>query len=416
MLREHRSNIDFGTYWPRLLFLTVMSLVNSLLGAVERIRYGRRIEATSVRDDPVYILGHPRTGTTLLHSLLAVDEAQFTYCNTFCAGFPSSFLWFERLGKVLFAKVIDSHRPMDNVPLSFDLPQEDELATNVMSSGISPYMSIFLMRQEPAFRPYFAFSSRRDMHDDDDDDGRNDDYTNDDEYFDDPATMDDARKRWTDAFLLLLKKLTLRAALQDRSSRPGRRPRRLLLKSPVHTARIPLLLQLFPNAQFVYIHRHPYDVLRSALHMADTTYWYTYMDTPSQDQILEFVLRQYEILYERYEEGRRCLSSPSRQLVEVSYDELCADPVGTVRTIYEKLGWTVSQQLQDRLMREESFGTSTRSYVRNQHRPLPRYLKAIVNKRWRSSFERFGYDMDVVDSEEEDDDDDHNDEQTKKMK
>jgi len=44
--------------------------------------------------------------------------------------------------------------------------------------------------------------------------------------------------------------------------------KRLLLKSPVHTARIKLLLKLFPDAQFVYIHRNPYDVFRSAVNMA----------------------------------------------------------------------------------------------------------------------------------------------------
>jgi hypothetical protein len=31
----------------------------------------------------------------------------------------------------------------------------------------------------------------------------------------------------------------------------------LLIKSPVHTARVRLLLKLFPKAKFIYIHRHP---------------------------------------------------------------------------------------------------------------------------------------------------------------
>ena len=43
--------------------------------------------------------------------------------------------------------------------------------------------------------------------------------------------------------------------------------KRLLLKSPVHTARVRILKRLFPDAQFVYIHRNPYDVFRSAAHM-----------------------------------------------------------------------------------------------------------------------------------------------------
>ena len=52
----------------------------------------------------------------------------------------------------------------------------------------------------------------------------------------------------------------------------GGAERRLLLKSPVHTARIKILLQLYPDAQFVFIHRDPYTVFKSAANMADTTW------------------------------------------------------------------------------------------------------------------------------------------------
>ena len=39
-------------------------------------------------------------------------------------------------------------RPMDNMQLSLDTPQEDELAVNVLSAGTSPYMPLIFMRQE----------------------------------------------------------------------------------------------------------------------------------------------------------------------------------------------------------------------------------------------------------------------------
>lgn len=43
---------------------------------------------------------------------------------------------------------------------------------------------------------------------------------------------------------------------------------RLLIKSPVHTGRVKTLLSIFPDAQFIYIHRNPYEVFQSALHLA----------------------------------------------------------------------------------------------------------------------------------------------------
>jgi len=110
-------------YIPRVLFITLVSLFNSLLTAVEWLLYERLIAATALPEDPVFVIGHPRTGTTLLHNLLASDDKAFYFCSTFCAGFPSCFLWFERLGKVIFAGAIEPTRPMDAMPLHFDLPQ-----------------------------------------------------------------------------------------------------------------------------------------------------------------------------------------------------------------------------------------------------------------------------------------------------
>jgi hypothetical protein len=264
--------IEWARYWPRLLLITFMAFFNSLLGVVETLLFEREIQQTELHESPVFILGHPRTGTTLLHGLLALDEENFATCSTFCSGFPSSFLWFEGIGKKLLSGVIDETRPMDNVKLTFDLPQEDELATNLLAlddqgslfdddhnsnnGGCSPYMPLFFMKQEPEFRPFYSFNKAEES----------------------PAVAL-GLKRWTKAFLYLLKKLTLRAQRRRKGGRqktppPPPQPRqakanasssspppplpppqtpRLLLKSPVHTARVKLLLQLFPKVTYVCV-------------------------------------------------------------------------------------------------------------------------------------------------------------------
>jgi len=394
ILRKRRHQIDWSTYWPRLLFISFMSILNSTMGMLDHLIYGREVENVVINPKPVFILGHPRTGTTLIHSLLALDSDQFSYCSTFCAGFPSCFLWFELIGKVLFKGVIDDTRPMDNVKLHFDLPQEDELATTNISAGVSPYMPLFFMQQEPDFRPFYAF----DM------DSKSK-YNSSDEQLE-PSVMAEARKTWTDSFLFLLRKLTVRDKYQiasDATIKSDGGSRRLILKSPVHTARIELLNQLFPEAQFIYIHRNPYDVFRSAAHMADTTYWYTYMNTPSNEQITEFILRQYEILYDRYEQGRIEVlqefapqgSEPNgrkRRLIEVSYNDVSQRPVETAKKIYEQLGWTWTPRYQERLEAELA-GHTLRNYQKNRHKVLDESLKKVINERWGPSFERFGYKM-----------------------
>lgn len=156
ILWRRRHLVEWSAYWQRVLFLTCLSIINSCLGLVELVWYGRAVDRQAIHPRPLFVLGHPRTGTTLLHQLLALDTETFGNCSTFCAGFPSAFLSVEPL-KWAFAGLIDSHRPMDNVALSLDSPQEDELAVNVLSAGTSPYMPIVFMTDEPSFRAFFSF-------------------------------------------------------------------------------------------------------------------------------------------------------------------------------------------------------------------------------------------------------------------
>eukprot|EP00607_Mallomonas_marina_P010770 CAMPEP_0182422776 /NCGR_PEP_ID=MMETSP1167-20130531/8541_1 /TAXON_ID=2988 /ORGANISM="Mallomonas Sp, Strain CCMP3275" /LENGTH=156 /DNA_ID=CAMNT_0024601117 /DNA_START=265 /DNA_END=732 /DNA_ORIENTATION=- len=138
----------------------MMSMVNSSLATIEDFFSHKAVINTELPDDPVFIIGHPRTGTTLLHNILAKDYHNFYFCTTFCAGFPSSFLWFEKWGKILFRGVMERTRPMDNMKLHFDLPQEEEIATNLLSGGYSYYMMLWFMKQETQLRRYLSFEER----------------------------------------------------------------------------------------------------------------------------------------------------------------------------------------------------------------------------------------------------------------
>ena len=123
VLWRRRQHVEWSRYWQRVVFISAIALFNSLLAVVEYVIYGRAIARQRVHTRPLFILGHPRTGTTLLHNLLSLDVETFGVCSTFCAGFPSSFLWFERF-KSLLSGMCDSKRPMDDMELSLDVPQE----------------------------------------------------------------------------------------------------------------------------------------------------------------------------------------------------------------------------------------------------------------------------------------------------
>src|SRR5688572_29893138 len=73
---------------------TILSPVNSFLGGVERLAFGRRVARQTV-SDPLFVLGHWRTGTTLLHDLLALDPKNACPTTYQCCA-PHHFLLTER--------------------------------------------------------------------------------------------------------------------------------------------------------------------------------------------------------------------------------------------------------------------------------------------------------------------------------
>ena len=118
--------------------ISLVSRLNSWHEFWETQLYGRRIDQTVIEHPPVFVLGHWRSGTTLLHNLLTLDP-QFTYPNLYSCLFPGHFLLTERLVTALTGWAIPKTRPMDNVAADWNMPQEDEFVLLVRAL-ISPYM------------------------------------------------------------------------------------------------------------------------------------------------------------------------------------------------------------------------------------------------------------------------------------
>ena len=76
---------------------------------------------------PLFILGHWRSGTTLLHNLLA-EDAQFCYCTTYQTIFPHLMIRGSSVMRHLAALAMPHSRPKDHQILSISQPQEEEFA------------------------------------------------------------------------------------------------------------------------------------------------------------------------------------------------------------------------------------------------------------------------------------------------
>jgi hypothetical protein len=332
-------------YWHRAIFITATSLINSYNSRRERRRYDQAIQQVEITKPPLFILGHWRSGTTLLHYLLAQDCDQFTFANTFQVVNPKTFLTTEEVMARRFAKLVPPTRPMDNMAQSFASPQEDEFAP-LLLSFCSPYIGISFPGRVDHYSRFLTFREAS------------------------PQEVD----RWKDAFLWFCKKLTLKS---DKS---------LLLKSPAHTARIRLILELFPDARFLHVHRNPYRVFQSQRHFFDTAAWYTYLQKPDLSSIDEGILERYRTMYDAYFDDLPQI--PRGRFCEVRFDDLERDPVAVIRGIYESLSLPGFASLEPKL---RAYVASLSGYRKNELEPLDQRTRQLVADRWTRNFHAWGY-------------------------
>jgi hypothetical protein len=171
-----------------------------------------------------------------------------------------------------------------------------------------------------------------------------------------------------------LKKLTL---VYDRP---------LVLKSPPHTARIGLLLGLFPEARFVHIRRDPYVVFRSTEHMYATTMRYWQLQRPPSAGFHDRIIVHYRAMYDAFFD--QWPSIPAGRSCEVAYEGLVRDPIGQVGNIYEALGLDGFDVVRPRL---HDYLVALTGFRKNEHPELPAPIRRRISGEWRRCFEEWGY-------------------------
>lgn len=339
---KHRPSFSWF-YLPRWLSIFGFSIFNTVANTAETVVHSRRIRKTVIEHDPVFILGHWRSGTTLLHNLLALDQS-LTFPNFYQCMCSGHFLLTERLITSSTNWLLPATRPMDNIALGWKVPMEDEMAIAV-SCGVSPYLMA-------------AFPGRSDIYE---------------RFFDFDGVTQAERLLWRETFLTLMKKLTIR------------QNRRIVLKSPTHTFRIPALLEMFPDARFAYIFRNPYEVFQSTLHLHRTMFVENSLEPPHLDSAPEEALARFDKCIRMYEQTKKLI--PPGNLHEVRFEDLEDDPLETMRNVYLSLRLSDRERARDGL---ESELPRLRSYRKNRFSIDPE-TKRLVYERLRWIFNLYGY-------------------------
>jgi omega-hydroxy-beta-dihydromenaquinone-9 sulfotransferase len=323
---------------------TIINSGHTFLRYAQEGLYGRQIRQTPIPHPPLFILGHWRTGTTLLHELL-VQDPRHGFPDTYQCFDPCHFLLTGRLIRRYFNWLLPSRRIIDNMPVGWGRPQEDEFALALLGAP-SPYVDIAFPNAAPL----------------------------------DPASLDlddlppRVRDRWKRTLLWFLKAVTL----QDGG-------RRLVLKSPPHTCRIPTLLEVFPDARFVHIVRDPFAVFASTVNLWKTMGRTQSLHTGTNEGLEERVYETFLHFYRRLDATRGLVAAD--RFHELRYENLTKDPVGELRRLYERLDLGDFETARPHLDR---YLAETARYERNRWE-LPESLRSEIGRRWGDVIQKYGY-------------------------
>lgn len=343
LLRKNRFRVA-PSCWPRAALITTSSIWNLLLRRLEDRLHGAEVAATEIAP-PLFVLGHWRSGTTHLHNLLSVDP-RFAFPNVYQVLFPHTFLLTEGSAK-LWAPLITQTRVIDNMTHGFQVPFEDEFATFV-ATGMSPFMCWTFPQEWEYYARYLTFRG---------------------------ASADEV-SRWKAALLQFVKKLTWKY----------RRP--LLLKSPGHTCRIRLLLEMFPEARFVHIHRDPYTVFQSIKRTTEISVEIMRLQKFDRRFLVERILDNYRSMYDVFFEERGLI--PAGRFHEMGFEDLEKDCLGMLRELYDRLalpGFEEARPLFERYIQSQA------GYRKNEHPDVSPDHRRRIAESWRRSFTEWGYEL-----------------------
>ncbi|MBS0209456.1 MAG: sulfotransferase [Planctomycetes bacterium] len=342
LLAENRFDIGWQ-YWHVAAAISGWSALNSVWGTAQQLAFGGKVDRIELVAPPIIVLGHWRSGTTLLHELMVLDP-RHSFPNTYECLAPNHFLSSEKLITQWFHSLLPARRQIDNMSAGWDRPQEEEFA--LCNLGVpSPYLQI-------------AFPNHRHK-------------------YDDYLTLENVPPKvvnaWKQTLLRFLKQITLQ------------NPKRLVLKSPPHTARVSTLVEMFPEAKFVHVIRDPNAVFTSTYNLWRTLYTRHGLQRPNYEGLEEYVLSTFERMYRKYERDRALLRPD--QLVEVRYEDLVANPIGEMEAIYEQMQLGGFDELRPRL---EAYVQSLDGYQTNRYDARPEHRK-LVAERWQPLMQRYGY-------------------------
>ena len=346
-----------------LIFGPPVMLVNALSLFLDRVFFPG-FTRTEVKA-PVFIVGNARSGTTFMHRLMCEDGQRFTYFRAWELFWPSLLqkkliraligvddtLFGGAIGKGVhrvedraFEKARDIH------PLTLTGAEEDE--TLLVHIFFSTFVNILFPYLRPDQLGYLHFFDRL-----------------------------PAEKR--QEVMSFYKECVQRQLYLDGGGKI------LCSKNPLFTTKMRSLKEMFPDARFVYMVRHPYETVPSLQNMMYSIWKAAWCNVTKDCEAVRLVgetsLDVYKYALEVFAEW------PEESWIMVRYEDLVSDPRGTVEKVYSRLGMDVGPELAQALQAEAD---KAKAYKSKHEYSLEEFGmdKAHIQKELAEVFRRFGWD------------------------
>ena len=298
-------------------------------------------------DEPVFILGHWRSGTTFVHNILALDK-HFGYNTTYQTVFPNLMLFGQSFFKKNMAFLMPDKRPTDNMELNVDLPQEEEFALSNMST-VNYYNFWFFPKSWDFYTDHYLTFKK--------------------------ASLED-KKEFQDTFRQLVK-----------ISLHNTKGTQFLSKNPPHTARIKEILEIYPKAKFIYLVRNPYTVFESTRSFFTNTIQPLKLQDFSNEEIEEQILKVYKVMYDKYEEDKKLV--PEGNLIEVKFEDIEEDALSITKKLYSSLNLPGFEEAEADIV---AYLNKKKGYKKNKYNYDPRTVE-LVEKNWKFALDHWGYNL-----------------------
>ena len=280
----------------------LVSLLENLLYLEHERQASQNVERQTI-DAPVFIIGLPRTGTTLLHGLIAQDPATrtpLTWEVMFPAGYSEAPESIGRIRQRTDARLAWANRLAPSFrrihDIGADLPQE---CVAIMAQGFAS-IQFHITHNVPSYQDWFE---------------------------------QEAQELGYAVHFRILQHLQARRAGD-----------RWVLKAPGHLFGLDALLDRYPDARIIQTHRDPLRVIASIASLT-TVLRRAFSDSADPKRIAADWCDRWSSALDRCLESRD--HRPAERFFDIAYADLVASPLATMERLYDFLGWRLSSEARE---------------------------------------------------------------------